>query len=80
MKSKVIVYWITTVTLALELAVGGVWDLAHQRYVVQIITHLGYPIFLLNILGVWKLLGALALLVPRLLRLKEWRMQVSCSK
>lgn len=69
---KTIIYWTATAIVALELLVGGVWDLAHQHYVLEIVTRLGYPAYLLTILGVWKVLGAVALVVPRFPRLKEW--------
>jgi uncharacterized membrane protein YphA (DoxX/SURF4 family) len=72
MKTKVIGYWATTLTVALELLVGGEWDLAHRPNVVQVVTHLGYPVYLLTILGFWKLLAAIALLASRFARLKEW--------
>jgi hypothetical protein len=36
------------------------------------ITHLGYPIYFLTILGVWKLLGVVAVLIPKFPLLKEW--------
>jgi hypothetical protein len=36
------------------------------------ITHLGYPIYLLTILGVWKILGVVTVLIPKLPLLKEW--------
>jgi hypothetical protein len=36
------------------------------------ITHLGYPIYLLTILGIWKLLGVAGLLIPKFPLLKEW--------
>ena len=76
---KVISYWVTTIATVLELLAGGVTDLTHGRTalvaggpVTQVLAHLGYPVYLLTILGVWKLLGAIALLVPRFPRLKEW--------
>lgn len=72
MKAKEIGYWATTIMLALELLAGGEWDLAHRPYVVGIVTHLGYPAYVLTILGFWKVLGAIALLAPRFPRLKEW--------
>lgn len=72
MKTKAILYWTTTTILALELLVGGAWDLARQHYVLEIMTRLGYPAYLLTILGIWKVLGAVALMVPRFPRLKEW--------
>jgi uncharacterized membrane protein YphA (DoxX/SURF4 family) len=79
MKTKVIGYWATTIFVALELLAGGLTDLVHGRAVLvfgqpvdQAMEHLGYPVYLLTILGWWKLLGAIALLVPRFPRLKEW--------
>jgi DoxX-like family len=55
-----------------------VTDVAHGRtslmsglYVVDIITHLGYPVYFLTILGVWKLLGGMTLFALGLPRLKE---------
>jgi uncharacterized membrane protein YphA (DoxX/SURF4 family) len=77
--SKMIGYWAITIIVALELLVGGVTDLVHGREVlvvgqpvVLVLAPLGYPVYLLTILGVWKLLGAIALLAPRFPRLKEW--------
>ncbi len=34
--------------------------------------HLGYPIYFLTIIGVWKLLGVIAILIPKYPLLKEW--------
>jgi hypothetical protein len=79
MKAKLIIYWVTTTLIALETLAGGVVDLAHGRttvfsgpLVVDVVTHLGYPVYLLTILGPWKLAGAIVLLVPGFPRLKEW--------
>ncbi len=79
MNLKVIGYWATTAFAALELLAGGATDLAHGRTalvagepVAEVLAHLGYPAYLLTILGVWKLLGGIALLVPGFPRLKEW--------
>ncbi len=79
MKMKMIGYWATTVIVALELLVGGVADLIHGPVlpfagdpVVPVMAELRYPVYLLTILAVWKLLGAIALLLPRFPRLKEW--------
>jgi len=79
MHLKVIGYWTTTAFAALELLAGGATDLAHGRTalvagepVAEVLAHLGYPTYLLTILGVWKLLGGITLLVPGVARLKEW--------
>ena len=79
MKVKAIGYWVTTTLIALETLVGGVTDLAHGRTVlvsgpsvVDVVTHLGYPVYILTILGLWKLPGGIVLVVPGSPRLKEW--------
>lgn len=38
----------------------------------DMITHLGYPVYLLTILGIWKVLGVVTLLIPKFPLLKEW--------
>jgi hypothetical protein len=79
MEAKMIGYWAATAFIALETLAGGVTDLAHGGAfvvsgtpVVDVVTSLGYPVYVLTILGVWKICGAIVLVVPRLLRLKEW--------
>lgn len=69
---RLIAYWVFTVLLAFELAAGALWDLFRIEYVRVALTHLGYPLYVLVILGVWRVPGALTLLVPRFPRLKEW--------
>lgn len=70
--ARLIGYWTVTGLLAAELLVGGIWDVARTRHVVEVVTQLGYPAYILTILGVWKLLAVPALLAPRLPLLKEW--------
>ena len=72
MKIKMLAYWTATIVIAAELIWGGVLDLTRAGSVVSSLEHLGYPTYLLSILGVWRLLAAVALLVPGLPRLKEW--------
>jgi hypothetical protein len=52
--------------------VPGAALLARAPHFVHDMAHLGYPDYLLPLLGVWKLLGASVILAPRLARLKEW--------
>lgn len=70
--SRNAIYWGTTVLLALELVLGGVWDVLRVPQVHVIIDRLGYPSYFLVILGIWKLFGAVTVIVPRYPRLKEW--------
>ena len=68
---QIIAYWVTTALVVFELALGGAWDLLRVPQVRDLIERLGYPLYFLVILGIWKLLGAVALVVPRFPRLKE---------
>jgi len=65
-------YWVFTLVMALEMVVGSMWDLLRIDYVRAVFDHLGYPHYLLLILGAWKLPCAVAILVPGVVRLKEW--------
>jgi len=71
MKTKAIVYWVTTAFLVFALLSGGAAELARRRENVEGLAHLGYPLYFVTIIGLWKALGAIALLVPRFPRLKE---------
>lgn len=70
--ARTIVYWVLTLFVAYEMAAGGLWDLLRIEYVRVILTHLGYPLYLLYIIGTPRIPCALALLAPRFPRLKEW--------
>lgn len=72
MKARLIGYWATTLLIALAFLSGGVAYLAHQKDTVEGMAHLGYPAYVLTLLGIWKLLGGIALVIPRSPRLKEW--------
>lgn len=62
----------TTALVIFELGVGGAWDVLRVPQVLGLIDRLGYPHYFLVILWIWKLLGAVALAIPRFPRLKEW--------
>lgn len=79
MKLKTVAYWTTTSLIALETFAGGFIDLTHGRgaifsgpRVTDVVASLGYPMYILGILGIWKIPGAITLVVPDFLRLKEW--------
>ena len=72
MKLKLIGYWVATVFFAFTMLMFAIEELSAGPVHVQIAVHEGYPVYLFTILGVWKLLGVIALLVPGFPRLKEW--------
>jgi len=79
-KAGKIIYWIATIWLGLGMVVTGAGQLIKMKAGqggVEMITHLGYPVYLLTILGVWKILGVVAVLLPAgrqvfLNLVKEW--------
>ncbi len=72
MKWKVIAYWTCTVVIAFCIGTGGAAQAMRVPQNVEGMTALGYPLHFIVLLGVWKVLGALTLLAPRLRLVKEW--------
>ena len=72
MNHKPTAYWIITGLFCGMFAFGGTAHLLRADAMVQGMTHLGFPLYVMTILGTAKLLGVAALLVPRMPLLKEW--------
>ena len=72
MKLKVLGYWATTALVAFAVLSGGAAELARRPDNVDGLVHLGYPVYFATIIGLWKVLGGIAVLAPRFPRLKEW--------
>jgi len=73
MKTKNIAYWTTTIVIAFFIGSGGVAQMAQfHANPHSVVPVLGYPMYFFAILGFWKALGAIAILVPGFARLKEW--------
>jgi hypothetical protein len=72
MKGKLIGYWICTALVALAIGSGGVAQALRLQQNVEGMRALGYPLHFIVELGVWKVLGALTLLMPGFRLLKEW--------
>jgi len=71
-KAATIAYWVTTILGPTSFVIGGSLFVLHNQSQVDTLAKLGYPEYLLTILGIWKLLAIIAILVPRFPRLKEW--------
>jgi uncharacterized membrane protein YphA (DoxX/SURF4 family) len=72
MNTRNAIYWTTTTLIALAFLSGGAAYLLRVDQPVRGMAALGYPAYFITILGFWKVLGGLAILAPRLPRLKEW--------
>lgn len=69
---RISAYWTSTAVTAFVLLSGGVVYLLGAEWAVAGVTALGYPAYVITLLGVWKVLGAVAVMVPGYPRLKEW--------
>lgn len=72
MRTQLATYWVTTAIVVFSAGTGGAAELAGVPQNVNGLVHMGYPVYFVTIIGVWKLLGAIAVLIPRFPRLKEW--------
>lgn len=71
-KASKIVYWVATLWLCLGMMSSAIVQLIRMEDVVQQFAHLGYPVYLLTLLGVLKILGVIVVLMPGIPLLKEW--------
>lgn len=71
-KKNKLIYWIATVWLSLGLVSTGIVQLIRMEEEVDNFTQLGYPLYLMSIIGTWKILGVVAILIPKLPLVKEW--------
>ncbi|MEZ0007642.1 putative membrane protein YphA (DoxX/SURF4 family) [Flavobacterium sp. 28YEA47A] len=71
-KRNKIIYWISTLWLALGMASTGIVQLLGMKEETEMMAHLGYPPYFLTIIGIWKILGVIAILIPKFTLLKEW--------
>jgi hypothetical protein len=71
-KKRKILYWVSTVWLALGMLLSGIVQLFQVKEEVDFIIEMGYPAYFLTILGIWKILGVAAVLIHKFPLLKEW--------
>jgi uncharacterized membrane protein YphA (DoxX/SURF4 family) len=69
---KMIAYWTVTTLLAMSITLSGIGQLMQYGGNVELVTNIGFPLYVTYILGSWKLLGVIAIVVPGIPRLKEW--------
>lgn len=71
-KRSKIIYWVATIWLSLGMVSTGTVQILQMEEEAQKMNELGYPMYFLTIIGVWKLLGAVAVLIPIFPLVKEW--------
>jgi hypothetical protein len=71
-KTNKIIYWASTMLVVLGMLPGGIGQIFHAKWSLDLIGPLGYPEYILTIIGTWKVLGSIVLLIPKLPLIKEW--------
>lgn len=71
-RGKMIAYWTVTLLLAAAVMLSGIGQLMQYGGNIELVKNLGYPLYVLTILGIWKVLGSIALVMPGFPRIKEW--------
>jgi DoxX-like family len=69
---RTVAFWATTFIIVFELVAGSVWNLLAIEWVEVQLAHLGYPHYLVYIIGAWHVGAAVAIIAPRLPLIKEW--------
>jgi uncharacterized membrane protein YphA (DoxX/SURF4 family) len=70
--TKAVGYWVTTGLVVFTMFSGGIAELTRRPETIEGMKQLGYPVYFVMVIGVWKLLGSAALVAPGFPRLKEW--------
>jgi hypothetical protein len=71
-KRNKIIYWVFTIWMSLGMVSTAIVQFMRNKDEAAMFNHLGYPIYLMTILAVWKILGVIAALIPKQPLLKEW--------
>ncbi|GAA5102372.1 DoxX family protein [Chryseobacterium ginsengisoli] len=71
-KRNKIIYWVFTLWMSLGMVSTAIVQLMKNKDELTNFTNLGYPSYLMTIIGIWKILGIIAVLIPKLPLIKEW--------
>jgi hypothetical protein len=71
-KRKIVWYWIITAILSFCIFSGGLAQALQLKQTIQGFKPLGYPTYFISLIGIWKMLGIIAILIPNFKLLKEW--------
>lgn len=71
-KKNKIIFWVSTSLLSFGMFASGISQLLHLPEMNKLITHVGYPLYFMYIIGTWKIVGVIAILIPKYPLLKEW--------
>lgn len=71
-KKKLTIYWIATALMSVGMLGSGLAQISQSKDMIKLVTSLGYPVYFMYIIGTWKILGVIAILIPGFKLVKEW--------
>jgi hypothetical protein len=71
-KRNKIIYWVATALLSFGMLGSGLAQIFQAKDMIALVAPLGYPLYFLYIIGAWKVLAVIAILLPRFKLVKEW--------
>ena len=71
-RTLVILYWVITISFCLAMTGDAIGGITRQQAGIDALKHLGYPLYNLQMYGIAKILGVLAILQTRFKTIKEW--------
>ena len=71
-KRNLIIYWVATALMSVGMLGSGMAQIFQAKAMIALVVPLGYPLYFLYIIGTWKILAVIAILVPRFKLVKEW--------
>ncbi|MFD1552979.1 DoxX family protein [Putridiphycobacter roseus] len=72
MKKNKIIFWITTVIISLMMILSAINYFTNAEVIIEM-SRLGFPSFFVKELGMFKIIGALVLIIPLIpTKIKEW--------
>ncbi len=71
-KRNLVIYWVATGLFCVGMMSSGISQVVGVKALADIMLHLGYPLYMMTILGIWKILGVIVVLIPRFKLAKEW--------
>lgn len=71
-KTNKIIYWLATGLLAIGMLQSGIFSIMRTKEWLDLVTGLGYPAYFLTLIGIWKILGVIVIVIPGFKLFKEW--------
>jgi len=71
-RKQLLLYWTSTTLLSIGMFSGGIAQIMQAEPNKEGILQLGYPLYFMTIIGIWKVLGVITILLPKMKIFKEW--------